>query len=53
MEVDNHMTNGKVIAPVNGDFEAVSAPAAHDRPQAHERIIWERVAADKAELCAC
>jgi hypothetical protein len=47
--IDTHMAHWKVIALVNGQIEAVSGPAAHDRPGAHEWIIWEGTAADKAE----
>jgi len=48
-DIDNHMTYWKVIALVSGDIEAVSGPAAQDRPGAHEWIVWEGQAADKAE----
>ena len=47
--IDNHMANWKVIALVSGDIEAVSGPAAQDRPGAHEWIVWQGPAADKAE----
>jgi len=47
--IDNHMANWKVIALVNGDIEAVTGPAAQDRPGAHEWIVWQGPAADKAE----
>jgi hypothetical protein len=47
--IDNHMANWKVIALINGAIEAVSGPAAQDRPGAHEWIVWEGPAADKAE----
>jgi hypothetical protein len=43
------MTNWKVIALVSGNIEAVSGPAAQDRPGAHEWIVWEGQAADKAK----
>jgi hypothetical protein len=43
------MANWKVIALINGDIEAVSGPAAQDRPGAHESIVWQGTAADKAE----
>jgi hypothetical protein len=43
------MANWKVIALINGDIEAVSGPAAQDRPGAHEWIVWQGTAADKAE----
>jgi hypothetical protein len=47
--IDNHMTNWKVIALISGNIEAVSGPAAQDRPGAHEWIVWQGAAADKAE----
>ena len=34
---------------INGDIEAVSGPAAQDRPAAHEWIVWQGPVADKAE----
>ena len=43
------MANWKVIALINGDIEAFSGPAAQDRPRAHEWIVWQGPAADKAE----
>jgi hypothetical protein len=43
------MAHWKVIALVNGQIEAVSGPAAQDRPGAREWIVWEGPAADKAE----
>jgi len=46
---DNHMTNWKVIALVSGNIEAVSGPAAQNRPGTHEWIVWQGAAADKAE----
>jgi hypothetical protein len=49
----NHMGNWKVIALVSGNIEAVSGPAAQDRPGAHEWIVWEGQAADKAEALKC
>ena len=48
-DTDNHMANWKVIALVSGNIEAVSGPAAQDRPGTHEWIVWEGSAADKAE----
>jgi hypothetical protein len=48
-DIDNHMANWKVIALVSGNIEAVPGPAAQDRPGAHEWIVWEGQAADKAE----
>ena len=47
--IDNHMANWKVIALVSGNIEAVSGPAAQYRPGAHEWIVWQGPAADKAE----
>lgn len=47
--IDNHMANWKVIALISGNIEAVSGPAAQDRPGAHEWIVWQGTAADKAE----
>ena len=43
------MTNWKVIALVRGNIEAVSGPAAQNRPGTHEWIVWQGAAADKAE----
>ena len=43
------MSSWKVIALVSGNIEAVSDPAAQDRPETHERTVWEGEAADKAE----
>jgi hypothetical protein len=51
--IDNHMAYWKVIALVNGAIEAVSGLAAQDRLGAHEWVVWQGAAADKAELCAC
>jgi hypothetical protein len=53
--VDNHMdmANWKVIALVSGNIEAVSGPAAQDRPRTHEWTVWVGQAADNAGLCAC
>jgi hypothetical protein len=39
----------KVIALINGEIEVVSGPAAQDRPGAHEWIVWQGPAADKAK----
>ena len=47
--IDNHMANWKVIALVSGNIEAVSGPAAQDRPGAHEWMVWQGPAADKTE----
>ena len=49
MDIDNHMATWKVIALVSGNIEAVSGPAAQDRPGKHEFLVWEGEAADKAE----
>ena len=43
------MANWKVIEIVSGNIEAVSGPAAQDRPRTHSRSVWEGPAADKAE----
>ncbi len=43
----------KVIALISGNIEAVSGPAAQDRPGTHEWIVWEGPAADKAEALRC
>ena len=51
--IDNQMAHWKVIALASGDLEAVSDPAAQDRPGAHEWIVWEGEAADKAEALKC
>ncbi len=47
------MANWKVITLINGEIEAVSGPAAHDRPGRHEWTVWEGLAADKAEALKC
>jgi hypothetical protein len=47
--INNPMANWKVIALVSGNIEAVSGPAAQDRPGTHEWVVWEGPAADKAE----
>jgi hypothetical protein len=44
------MTNWKVIALINGDIEAISGPAAQDRPGAHEWIVWQGVCPAKAGM---
>jgi len=51
--INNHMAHWKVIALVSGNIEAVSGPSAQDRPGAHEWIVWEGEAADKAEALKC
>ena len=51
--IDNHMANWKVIALVSGNIEAVSGPAAQDRPGTHEWMVWQGQAADKAEALKC
>jgi hypothetical protein len=43
------MAYWKVIVIVSGAIEAVSGPAADDRPYEHEWVIWEGEAADKDE----
>ncbi len=43
------MANWKVIALISGDIEAISGPDAQDRPGAHEWMVWQGTAADKAE----
>jgi hypothetical protein len=48
-DIANHMADWKVIALINGEIEAVSGPAAQDRPGTHEWIVWQGIAADKAE----
>jgi hypothetical protein len=48
-DIDNHMTDWKVIALVSGNIEAVSGLAAQGRPGTHEWIVWEGTAAEKAE----
>ena len=50
---DNHMAHWRVIALVSGNIEAVSGPATQARPGAHEWIVWEGQAADKAEALKC
>jgi hypothetical protein len=43
------MANWKVIALISGESEAVSGPAARDRPGTHEWTVWQGTAANKAE----
>jgi len=43
------MAHWKVIALICGNIEAVSVPAAQDRPGTHEWIVWEGPAADKTK----
>ena len=52
-DIDNYMGNWKVIALVNGAIEAVSGLAAQDRLGAHEWVVWQGAAADKAEALQC
>jgi hypothetical protein len=52
-DIDNDRADWKVIALINGEIEAVSGPAAQDRPGAHEWLVWEGQAADKAEALKC
>ncbi len=47
------MADWQVIALASGNIEAVSGPVAQDRPGAHDWIIWEGPAADKAEALKC
>ena len=47
------MAYWKVIALINGAIEAVSGPAAQDRPDIHEWTVWEGEATDKAEALKC
>ena len=47
--IDIHMATWKVIALINGEIEAVSGSPAQDRPGAHEWMVWQGAAADKAE----
>jgi hypothetical protein len=47
------MSRWKIIALISGEIEAVSGPAAQDRPGTHERTVWEGPAADKAEALKC
>ena len=47
------MANWKVVALLSGNIEAVSGPAAQDRPGAHEWMVWQGQAADKAEALQC
>jgi hypothetical protein len=46
--IGNHMANWKVIALISGNIEAVSGPAAQDRPGAHEWIVWQGGASSKS-----
>jgi hypothetical protein len=50
MNIDNQMANWKIIALVSGNIEAVSGPAAQDRPGTHEWTVWEGPATDKVVL---
>jgi hypothetical protein len=47
------MANWKVIALVSGNIEAVSGPAAQNRPGAHEWVVSEGQTAGKAEALKC
>jgi hypothetical protein len=47
------MDTWKVIETVSGNIEAVSGPAAQERPRTHEWTVWEGPAADKAEALRC
>jgi hypothetical protein len=52
-DIGNPMANWKVIALISGNIEAISGPAAQDRPGTHEWVVWEGPAADKAEALKC
>jgi hypothetical protein len=52
-DIENHMADWKVIVLVSGNIEAVSGPAAQDRPGTHEWTVWEGPGADKAEALKC
>jgi len=52
-DFDYPMADWKVIALVSGNIEAVSGPAAQNRPTTHEWIVWEGQAANKAEALKC
>ena len=39
----------KVIALISGQIDAVSDPAAQDRPGPHEWIVWQGTATDKSD----
>jgi hypothetical protein len=43
------MANWEVIALINGEIGAVSGATAQNRPDAHEWMVWEGLADDKAE----
>jgi hypothetical protein len=43
------LANWKVLALISGEIEAVSGPAAQNRPGAHEWTVWEGPTADKGE----
>ena len=47
------MPSWKVIALINDEIEAVSGPAAQDRPGLHEEMVWQGTAADKGEALRC
>jgi hypothetical protein len=51
--MDNPMSSWKVIALINDEIEAVTGPAAQDRPGAHEEMVWQGKAADKGEALQC
>jgi hypothetical protein len=48
-DIDTNMADWKVIAPISGNIETISGPAAQDRPGAHEWAVWKGQAANKAE----
>jgi hypothetical protein len=47
------MSSWKVIALINDEIEAVSGPAAQDRPRANEWMLWQGTAVDKGEALQC
>ncbi len=47
------MAHWKIIETVSGNIEAVSGLAAQHRPGAHESLVWEGEATDKAEALKC
>jgi len=45
----NPLATWKIIETVSGNIEAISGPDAQHRPGAHEQLVWQGTAADKAE----
>jgi hypothetical protein len=43
------MAAWKFLEPGSANIEAVSGPTSQDRPGAHEWIVWQGLAADKAK----